>query len=295
MKTEKRGTKMQSKNNITRMLTIICISILVIGWGSMASLAQSGMNQESQMNKMGSEDISHVNSYILYIPVTSKAGTCQDIRNQLSATMGGQPGADMKHDPGGSSAMTSIKGVGEWGCASDGKALYLFTRASSEEAAMDQVPTDLRDQARVISLSSISGSMPQEQKMDHGMNSKSSEVKGLSYLVYIPGNSQANTCQDIMNEFSSTMNGQSGKDMKPDPAGSVSMTRNRGAWEWGCSSDNKALYLFTKASGEKAALDEVPTNLRKQATVIRMSSLSEQKMHGQKMDQGGKSSRESNY
>ncbi len=161
---------MQFKNNVNRMLVVMSIATLLIAWGAVTSFAQSGMNQEKQTSKTGNQSMANLNSYLIYVPGSSEANTCQDIKNEFSKTMGSQPGTEMKHDPGTSTAMTQNQGAWEWGCSADNKALYLYTKASSEKAALDQVPSNLRNQAKVIRMSSLSEQQMPEKKMKQGSN-----------------------------------------------------------------------------------------------------------------------------
>lgn len=56
--------------------------------------------------------------------------------------------------------------------------------------------------------------------------------------------------------------------------GSMNRTGVMG-WEWGCSTDDKTVYILTRASSEQAALRDIPESMRNGARVIRLSQFSE--------------------
>ncbi len=118
---------------------------------------------------------------------------------------------------------------------------------------------------------------------------KMSGMGGEGYIIYIPASGSANTCHDVLKDFSSTTNSMSGGSMKDAKSKSSSgkmgdtghsnmsmMNQRSNGWEWGCSSDDRALYVFTNAPNEKEALEQVPSNLRSQAQIIRLNRFSEQ-------------------
>jgi hypothetical protein len=59
----------------------------------------------------------------------------------------------------------------KWGCGTDDQTLYVFTNAQTEEAALMDVPANLRGAARVIPMSNFAGHSPQKNPM--GQQSKS--------------------------------------------------------------------------------------------------------------------------
>ncbi len=129
------------------------------------------------------------------------------------------------------------------------------------------------------------GSSPQGNYSDKKM----SGMNGEGYIIYIPASGSANTCHDVLKDFSSATNSMSGGSMKNSWSKSNSgktgetghsnmsmMNQRSNRWEWGCSSDDRALYVFTNAPNEKEALEQVPSDLRSQAQIIRLNRFSEQ-------------------
>jgi hypothetical protein len=140
---------------------------------------------------------------------------------------------------------------------------------------------------------------------NHTYSTNAGTMGGNAYLIMIPASSTANTCQDILKDFSSNMSSENSNSQNKNGNGRVehnsnsksqgssdSVTRRSAMWRWGCSTDDKSLYVFTNAPNESAALEEVPADLRAQAKVISMNSMSESHSNP-KMEHNSKSTTKS--
>lgn len=93
--------------------------------------------------------------------------------------------------------------------------------------------------------------------------------------------------RDMDNQSGSSTRGQTGTygnqgnqpgtyGNQPGQTGTYGSMSKSGIWQWGCSTDDQTLYLFTNAPSEEAALREVPSNLRSEAKVIQMTNFGSQ-------------------
>jgi hypothetical protein len=175
------------------------------GGGTMGNDHDGSMDQKSQT---GTQTPMGMNRYLVMIPHTG-TGTCQDVMKDFSSVsgsnMGGTSGWSNDNDHNmdtqkgtsssgnysgsdksgattrgqsgtyGSANMNMGKsGIWQWGCSTDDQTLYLFTSAPSEEAALKEVPSNLRSEAKVIQMSNFSG---QVNNPGGGMQNRSSGQK----------------------------------------------------------------------------------------------------------------------
>lgn len=162
---------------------------------------QNGSDQygrtQDQIGQVG------MNRYLVMIP--DAGDNCQDVIREFSSTMPmqrdgsqtqrqGTPGTQdqtgttgtpnrMGTDGKTQQGTTTQQGtqqamksnvIWQWGCETDEQTLYLFTNASSEDAALRDVPANLRSDAKVIKMSNFTGQSDQILNQ-HDQKSKPSQ------------------------------------------------------------------------------------------------------------------------
>jgi hypothetical protein len=180
---------MRTTNTLIRTILIAASTSILLAWTVSAVLAQGTSTPDRPLS-----NVSNVGTRYLVMIEHAGSGDCQDAMRQFSSAIksstgmgdsksysqqegktgvvdggtgmgtdkGAIPDKSTVGAPGASGLSGAQTSAWQWGCSNEDKTIYLFTNASSADAALNQIPAEMRSRARAVKMSQFAALQGQQ-------------------------------------------------------------------------------------------------------------------------------------